>query len=381
MAMRSVLIGSTAALVIGGCGVEEPGESGLSPDQAPPVDPLNASYRIEGSDIPLRNGYFETPAAPDSATKITVAAVDSPVYGDLNADASPDAALALVYQAGGSGTFFYIAAAVNQAGVYRGTNALLLGDRIRFKALDIQRRNIVAEFTDRKPDDAMAAAPTLPVTRYAYLDGEELVAVPTGNDETGWVTFGHEVRTFLPCNRDAEHWVLGRSPAISDIETTYRNTMADALPYAPLFMRLTGSFVRPPRVGFGVDYAGGFFATGLVEVKPTGHCREDFIAVESPVAGEIIESPLSINGRARGSWFFEGDFPIVLEDAHGNVLANGFVTAQGEWMTQEFVPFTGSLSFTGPRQGERGSLIFKKDNPSDKPELDDAMKIPVFFKN
>ncbi len=50
-------------------------------------------------------------------------------------------------------------------------------------------------------------------------------------------------------------------------------------------------------------------------------------------------------------------------------------------MTKNFVPFTETLSFLKPEQGERGALVFKKDNPSDRRELDDAMAIPVFFQD
>jgi hypothetical protein len=161
----------------------------------------------------------------------------------------------------------------------------------------------------------------------------------------------------------------------------YRNTMAGARPYTPLFMALTGSFAELPRDGFGADHAGAFFATRLIDANPAGHCREAFILVESPAPGAVIKSPLSIRGRARGTWFFEGDFPVVLEDTNGNIVANGFVTAQGDWMTKEFVPFAGTLSFAGHDQTDRGSLVFKKDNPSDQRELDDAMAIPVFFQD
>ena len=30
--------------------------------------------------------------------------------------------------------------------------------------------------------------------------------------------------------------------------------------------------------------------------------------------------------------------------------------------------------------GSRGILVFKKDNPSDRPELDDLLELPVYFK-
>jgi hypothetical protein len=374
-----VLIGLIVVVAISGCSRETTPNPRAAPAEPLAADPLDATYWIDGSEIPLSKGHFEMPAAPGSAAMVTATVFDTPAYGDLDGSGDIDAAVILVYQTGGSGTFYYIAAAINGVDGYRGTNAMLLGDRVIPQTVRIQNRVIIADFADRRPGEPMAATPTIDVTRYAYLDGDSLVAVPADREESGWVTFGHEVRSFLPCDRSAEHWVLGRSSAISDIERTYRNTMTDARPYTPLFMVLTGSFAKPPRDGFGADYAGGIFVTGLIEADPAGHCRKEFIGVESPAPGAVIESPLTIRGRARGTWFFEGDFPVVLEDVHGNIVANGFVTAQGEWMTKEFVPFTAMLSFAKPEQGGRGSLIFKKDNPSEQRELDDEMAIPVFF--
>jgi hypothetical protein len=101
--------------------------------------------------------------------------------------------------------------------------------------------------------------------------------------------------------------------------------------------------------------------------------------VESPEPDAVISSPLKVRGRARGTWFFEGDFPLVLKDHKGRVIAQGFVTARGEWMTKEFVPFEGTLTFEKPAAGGRGILVFKKDNPSDRPELDDSVELPVYF--
>ncbi|MGB5728811.1 MAG: Gmad2 immunoglobulin-like domain-containing protein, partial [Thiogranum sp.] len=86
-----------------------------------------------------------------------------------------------------------------------------------------------------------------------------------------------------------------------------------------------------------------------------------------------------VRGRARGTWFFEGDFPLVLLDGRGNLVAQGFATAKGEWMTTEFVPFSAVLRFQSPEPGP-GRLILKKDNPSDRRELDDALVVPVVFK-
>jgi len=111
--------------------------------------------------------------------------------------------------------------------------------------------------------------------------------------------------------------------------------------------------------------------------------KEDLIQVESPRANEVISSPLIIKGKARGLWFFEASFPVILTDWDGRIIAQGIATAEGEWMTENFVPFEVALKFEKPASIKgvvnRGSLILKKDNPSGLPENDDALEIPVFY--
>ncbi len=113
--------------------------------------------------------------------------------------------------------------------------------------------------------------------------------------------------------------------------------------------------------------------------------KAESIVVESPAGMAVITSPLSLKGKARGNWFFEGSAPVTLVDWDGKIIAQGTVTAEGEWMTTDFVPFVGTLEFISPYTAgdqdfmKRGSLIFKKDNPSGLPENDDALEIPVLF--
>ena len=115
--------------------------------------------------------------------------------------------------------------------------------------------------------------------------------------------------------------------------------------------------------------------------------KANIIKVVSPAAMSVVTSPLSLKGQARGNWYFEASAPVSLVNWDGLIIANGFITADGEWMTSEFVPFTGSLPFISPyKEGDpdfmkRGTLIFKKDNPSGLPENDDALEIPVLFAN
>jgi len=104
------------------------------------------------------------------------------------------------------------------------------------------------------------------------------------------------------------------------------------------------------------------------------------IILEQPQAEQTVSSPLTIEGEARGNWFFEATFPVVLTNWDGLIIAEGFATAQGEWMTEEFVPFTAELTFTANTTvSDRGSLILQKSNPSGLPENDDAYEIVVYF--
>lgn len=108
--------------------------------------------------------------------------------------------------------------------------------------------------------------------------------------------------------------------------------------------------------------------------------KNDLIVVETPVPGTTISSPLLVRGKARGNWYFEASFPIDVLAADGTVVGQGFATAQGEWMTEEFVPFTGSITFTAPVQEMKsGIIVFKKDNPSGLSEHDDSVSVPVQF--
>ena len=87
---------------------------------------------------------------------------------------------------------------------------------------------------------------------------------------------------------------------------------------------------------------------------------------------------ISVTGKARGTWFFEGSFPAELLDANGVVMKTAIAKADGEWMTENFVPFSVSIDYAlGTTR--TGFVVLKKDNPSDDPAQDDAFKIPVTF--
>ncbi len=102
------------------------------------------------------------------------------------------------------------------------------------------------------------------------------------------------------------------------------------------------------------------------------------IRVFTPTQGQTISSPLAITGEARGSWFFEASFPIQLVNADGKVVGTAIAQAQGEWMTNDFVPFRATLEFSSPGS-TTGMLILNKDNPSGLPEHDARVSVPIVF--
>jgi len=105
----------------------------------------------------------------------------------------------------------------------------------------------------------------------------------------------------------------------------------------------------------------------------------DKIKINNPRPNQMISSPLTITGQARGTWFFEASFPVVLTDWYGLIIAQGIATAKSDWMTEDFVPFEATLTFNTPTYKNNGNLILKRDNPSGLPEYDEALEIPVFF--
>ena len=358
-------------------------EDGVGTDRNAAADPLQAAYLIEGQVVRLVDGRSEVEAAPGSATKIKTSVFGKPVYGDLDGDGDDDVALLLVQDPGGSGTFYYLTGALKVTGGYRGTNAVLLGDRIGPQPVEIRNGVVISNYTVRRADEPMAAVPTVGKSKHLIYEQGELIDIrPLEEGEQiveGWVAIGHEVRSFFPCSGKTDLWLLGNSPALNAIIKAHRQALPDRTRYAPLFMVLAGKFAARSTDGHGGDYKAAFFATQLVRVWPVGNCKSGYIVVDSPAPGETVASPLRVRGRARGTWFFEGDFPIALRDASGKSIATGYVTAKGNWMTQEFVPFQGTLEFKKSSSWGRGTLIFKKDNPTGLRKHDDSLQIPVSF--
>jgi len=104
--------------------------------------------------------------------------------------------------------------------------------------------------------------------------------------------------------------------------------------------------------------------------------KSNLIKIINPRPNQTIATPLTIEGEARGSWFFEASFPIKLLDSSGTEIARGIAQAQSDWMTENFVPFTATLQFDVATE-TKGILILEKDNPSGLPQNADELRVPV----
>lgn len=109
------------------------------------------------------------------------------------------------------------------------------------------------------------------------------------------------------------------------------------------------------------------------------------IIVETPRPNSVISSPLSLVGKARGYWFFEATAPVELLDGSGKVIGQGIITSAGDWMTEEYVTFTGTVNFVNSyfdsqlTTQKNGIVRFKNDNPSGLPEKELALEVPIRF--
>src|SRR5688572_33316096 len=90
---------------------------------------------------------------------------------------------------------------------------------------------------------------------------------------------------------------------------------------------------------FALGFILGYFQTGGWTGEGGGQeiDEQTKLILETPDPDSIVSSPLRVAGKARGTWFFEGSFPLELQTKSGQSLATGIAQSSGEWMTEDFV--------------------------------------------
>lgn len=100
---------------------------------------------------------------------------------------------------------------------------------------------------------------------------------------------------------------------------------------------------------------------------------------------EVITSPQKITVNSEGLWFAtEGKLGHVeLFDSEDNLLTEGHLMADGEWMTEKPALFSTALTFTVKEDTEKGKLvIYNNPGNGDGEEAGEkiSFEVPVRFK-
>ena len=148
----------------------------------------SATYLTENASegrATLEDGEFREQAAPGSATEVVIR-LGKWSLGDLDGQGALDAVAITVENPGGSGTFRYLHALINEDDDLRDAGVAFLGDRIRIEGVSVHEGLITVAMLDRRPDEPYAAPPTVPVIRQFRLQGAELIEVSdrAGDDST-----------------------------------------------------------------------------------------------------------------------------------------------------------------------------------------------------
>lgn len=140
--------------------------------------PENTSYSIDGTIVHLTNGTETTQAAPGSSSTVKTAIFEvSQSSDDLNQDGRADRVVILMQNTGGSGTFYYAAAAIQTGNGYIGTNAIFLGDRIAPQSVTMTNGMMQVNYADRTPDESFSVPPSQGKTLFAVYTNDRLTAV------------------------------------------------------------------------------------------------------------------------------------------------------------------------------------------------------------
>lgn len=148
-----------------------PGTEVVVAETASP-DVLDATFVIDGKEFVLVDGKAELESASSSASKETLSVFGEPIYADLDTDGDGDAAVLLVHDGGGSGSFYYAALALLDGSTYKATNTMFLGDRIAPQTVEVRDGRAVFNYAERKSDEPMSTQPSVGKSVWVHYDRE-----------------------------------------------------------------------------------------------------------------------------------------------------------------------------------------------------------------
>ncbi len=141
------------------------------------LNPIGENIKTENGDsLTVKGGTYTVEGVPVSL-KGSTRYFGNEARGDINGDGIEDVVFLLTQNDGGSGTFYYAAAAIRTATGYQGKNAIYLGDRIAPQTTSINDQIIEVNFATRKPDEPMTTRPSVGMTMRLKFEDGSLVAI------------------------------------------------------------------------------------------------------------------------------------------------------------------------------------------------------------
>lgn len=102
------------------------------------------------------------------------------------------------------------------------------------------------------------------------------------------------------------------------------------------------------------------------------------INIEYPNLGvDKVQPIFEVKGSASNNWFFEGSFPVIIEDTAGKKVGGGIAQTQNDWTKETNLNFIAKLSFDKAPKGVNYWLVFNNDNPSGEKIRQFEFRYPV----
>lgn len=146
----------------------------------------DGTYVLDDMLVTLEDGVRETPVGGDASATITTRYFGNELYKDLNGDGREDVVFLVTQEEGGSGTFFYVVAALNTERGYIGSRGVLLGDRIAPQTTESGPGDqVIVNYADRAVDEPMTTSPSVGKTIRLIFDDSSMQFGEVASDFEG----------------------------------------------------------------------------------------------------------------------------------------------------------------------------------------------------
>jgi hypothetical protein len=290
-----------------------PGDARAQGDGLVPAQLRNATYTLEGlGPVTLADGQYHHQYGASASEADTVGLLAT-AAGDLNGDGAGDAAVVVWHNGGGSGTFVYLAAMLNQDGEPAQAALTLLGDRVYVYGVAVDGGRIAVDAVTHAESDPLCC-PSLGMSQTYSLEGGMLLLA----SET---RLGSMVST-----PDGVSFVLpdGLAGGVT-------STQVPAAPEAPAHMRVEfvngGQDLPPLRV----------FSTTQFSEYPLADGQS--YATRQVALRGLLEGRPGLAGQAELPFLPEGN---GIQVAHGQEAYIGFAGGAGIRYVAVYAPEDGS---------------------------------------